>query len=393
MMVILQMDSTNHLNGNDGPPELIDTLSEVALLLQDVTTSRREKCQRVTEAVQRGLGPLVGVSLRGPAIDVRAGGADDGVLLWSCSFINTDQDHFVIEARSHGDEVTGPVRSLSGADRHFLELVIELVGSTFEHLRARREASPNAFLHDRIDTLEGELAQQRLNDRRLAQSEARLSAMEFDRMLVVARERRAIAADLHDVIGQALATIRLRVGVLQGDTMFCGFDQSLHEIQALLDQTIEYTRNLSFEISPPVLYDLGLVSALEWLAERMEARHGLSVTVTEIGPSVDLPEDVRVTCFAAAREALSNVAKHSGSDRAWVTVSQHPDSVRVRVVDPGKGFEVAELERVPDGEARYGLFGLRGRIANLGGTCEIASSPGTGTMVSFEVPLRSSGRS
>jgi len=152
----------------------------------------------------------------------------------------------------------------------------------------------------------------------------------------------------------------------------------------LIEQSLADTRTLIFELSPPVLYELGLKEALGWLVEDFQQRSNLRVALTDDQADKPLDEASAALVFRAVRELLMNVSKHAGSPSARLALSRQGDQLRVDVEDFGVGFDQA----VRAG-AGFGLFSVRERIQGLGGTVDIRSAPEHGTTVSLRVPLKS----
>ena len=200
------------------------------------------------------------------------------------------------------------------------------------------------------------------------------------------RERREIAADLHDHIIQEFAFIKLRIEQFRGDAVFCGFERNLDEIVRLLEGTIRHTRQLTFEISPPILYELGLPAALEWLAEQYEQRHKLNIKVNAPRLDMKLPEAVRITLFKCVQELLTNAAKYAAATLINVNLRTQPGRLVLEVADDGCGFEVKELEASAGGHQGFGLFSIRERLKSFGGAMTLNSAVGRGTTVRLSVP-------
>ena len=184
----------------------------------------------------------------------------------------------------------------------------------------------------------------------------------------------------------------MRVVRFQGDAVFCGFEDSIQEILRLLTQTINSTRSLTFEISPPVLYELGLGAALEWLGERLGESHGIPVAVTADEAINALPDDTRVVLFQAVRELLVNAIKHA--DARWVTVTAglREGEAAVVVSDDGRGFDVGRVREAGVDGMTFGLFSIRERLTYLGGCMLVESRPGEGTSVTLTTPMGRSER-
>lgn len=228
------------------------------------------------------------------------------------------------------------------------------------------------------------------DDPRVRELTAELRRLSAELCLTEARERRRIAEELHDHVGQSLALLKRKVRRLRGDAVFSGLETSLDDIADLLDRTIRATRELTGEISPPVLYELGLSDGLDWLAEWCGDKLDLAVAYREEGPSPDLPEEARVMLFKSARELLRNVQRHAGVDRAVLTLATCLDVVEIRVDDKGAGFSPENRVRPLDGGG-FGLFSIRERMRQLGGEAVLTSAPGAGTRAVLRLPLDAGG--
>ena len=203
------------------------------------------------------------------------------------------------------------------------------------------------------------------------------------------QQRRAIAEDLHDHLGQGLALVQMRLRQLQGNAVFCGLDAQIEEMRTLLAQAIRYTRTLTFEISPPVLYEIGLDAALESLAEQLGRRHGLKVVVRSEQDLPVIDEDARAILFRSVRELLVNVVKHASATRVTLAIEVDQDNLRIIVEDDGRGFESGSAATWSEGEedsAGFGLFSISERLKLLGGRLDLLSRPGGGTRATIEVP-------
>ena len=226
----------------------------------------------------------------------------------------------------------------------------------------------------------------------LVNSQERLRALASQLNLTEQRERRRLAADLHDYLAQLLALIRIKLGqTLQRLPDQLGEGRSsLTEIDDLLLQCLQYARTLMAQLSPSVLQDLGLIPALHWLAEQM-AQQGLKVDVkvlTQEKPSFD--EHQSDLLFQAVRELLTNILKHAGASAASVTIQkQDRDTWLLTVQDGGLGFNIDQVHYEPSGE-HFGLFSIQERMEAMSGWCRIDSMPGQGTTVELGLTAISS---
>ena len=211
-----------------------------------------------------------------------------------------------------------------------------------------------------------------------------LRALTLELLTSEARERRVIAEDLHDGLGQSLAVAKLKLTSLVVPSAGAGADEFLRQLKDLedtIDRCNTTVRSLSTQLSPPVLYQFGLGPALEWLSDEMMRTYGLGVELS-LGELPALDESTSSALFRIVRELLINIWKHAEVSGAQVQVSMDAASggLVIRVVDAGVGFEVERL-LTPSAQNSYGLFSIKERVAFLGGTMRIDSQPGRGTTV------------
>ncbi len=196
------------------------------------------------------------------------------------------------------------------------------------------------------------------------------------------RERRRLAVNLHDSIGQTLALLKIKTGTIWQESSEKAVDMA-KEIRELLEQAIRCTRMLTFELSPPLLYEMGFEPAVEWLLEYFHITHGLQITFEKDGTEKFLNDDIRVVLFQAVRELLMNVVKHAQSPRVMVRSEVAGENIRVIVKDEGIGFDFSVACR----NGVFGLFSVRERLGMLGGSLDIVSSPGQGTKAVLTAPM------
>jgi two-component system CheB/CheR fusion protein len=228
-----------------------------------------------------------------------------------------------------------------------------------------------------------DISERKAAERRLLEYQERLRHLAFDAALIEERERRRIAINLHDGVGQSLALAQNKLATAR--TSLDGpLRATIEECVRLIDESITQTRSLTFDLSPPILYDLGLEPALQWLGEEMEKRYGMRVEV-EGDKDLALAPEAAAMAFRAVRELLTNVFKHAGTPAAKVTLRKTGESVAIRVQDEGVGYDASEHES-PGSGVGFGLFSIREQIERLGGSVEIQSTPREGTSVSLVVP-------
>src|SRR6185503_59891 len=200
-------------------------------------------------------------------------------------------------------------------------------------------------------------------------------------------ERHRLAQILHDDLQQRIFAILMQLSFLKDayeKNDLQAFRVDFPQLEQWLAETIQVTRQLSVDLSPPILHGEGLAEAMIWLASQMEEQYGLKVTIQSSGARAELNEKVRVLVFYALREILFNIVKHAGRLEATVRFEHYDSHLRVIVQDQGVGFDSAAVLNDPN--TAHGLLIVRHRLNLLGCSMAINSQPGNGTEVIIEVP-------
>jgi len=227
-----------------------------------------------------------------------------------------------------------------------------------------------------------DITEQKKNEEDIRSYQEQLRSLASDLSLTEENERRRLATELHDQVGQILALAQIKLGALRESVSTTHLAAPLEEIRRLLEQSIRFTRSLTFELSPPILYDLGFEAAVEWLADMMEEQQGLHIQINRNGyPPQPLNEEIRVLLFQAVRELLVNVVKHAQASQVQIAIAKEGKYLKVTVSDDGVGLS-------PDVSHGFGLFSIRERLKYLGGQLEVLSAPGQGAQVALMVPLK-----
>ena len=255
-------------------------------------------------------------------------------------------------------------------------------------VRARREvvfdASGKAL---RMYGVSQDITERKKAEEELHRYQEKLRSMAALLAIAEQRERRKIAQYLHDEIAQSLIVTRMKIDSVRESGRPEEVQSTLEDVFSALTGVIKNTRNLTFELSPPVLHELGLAPAIEELAERMSKEHGTVIDHNALAQPKTLAGDVQVLLYQAVRELLMNVVKHSGATRAGITMGDYEGTLRVTVEDDGRGFDTEEKSLSHD-DSGFGLFSLRERLQHIGGALEVESKPGEGTKVTVTVPAR-----
>ena len=212
--------------------------------------------------------------------------------------------------------------------------------------------------------------------------QARANLEDLSARLVRAQEdeRRSLARELHDEVGQSLSAIMMEAGNAELARNPAEVEERVKSIAAIAEKTLNEVRNLALLLRPSMLDDFGLVPALNWQAREVGKRTGLDVRLNAGDDCDDLPDEHKTCIYRMVQEALNNAARHSGARTVQVNVKNAGDRVVFSVQDDGSGFD----KRVVRG---LGLLGMEERVRRLGGQLRIDSFPGRGTAIHAELPL------
>ena len=226
-----------------------------------------------------------------------------------------------------------------------------------------------------------------ITERKLAQDALQM----FSRQLIEAQEdeRRRIARELHDQIGQILTAVKMNLYAVQ---QFCQGSEAGSYVKdniEAVDEALRLVRDLSVDLRPPILDDLGLTTALRWYVDRYAKRTGLDVDML-----IDLPDEnerfsreLETACFRIAQEALTNVVRHAKATNVQLRITKDSDVLLLTVKDNGVGFDLERLRKRAARVATLGLISMQERAHAAGGAIEIDSAPRRGTEVRFTLPL------
>ena len=222
----------------------------------------------------------------------------------------------------------------------------------------------------------------------LKDSDKRIRALSSSLINAQEVERKRISMELHDELGQALNATKLNIMVIKEGLKE---DQQLirEECEGLLeylDQVIEDVRRLSLDLSPVILEELGLTSALQWLIGNLAKKH---VKITSDIADLDqlFPSNHWITVYRIVQEALTNIVKHSKAENVSVVIERNDDKVAFSVKDDGTGFDPMRASTKNASEKGLGLTTMNERVRMMGGDLEIWSQQGKGTRISFSIPI------
>jgi signal transduction histidine kinase len=216
---------------------------------------------------------------------------------------------------------------------------------------------------------------------------AQLQALSVKLLEAQETERRFLAHELHDEIGQALTAIKINLHRLERWSTSPQASEPLEDCLALVDGTLQQVRNISLDLRPSMLDDLGLMPTLRWYINRHAKRTGLRETLTCELLAQRLPTATETACFRIVQEALTNIARHAQAQTVSVTLMQANHTLHLTIQDDGVGFDQNHLSRAKAKGTSLGLLGMEERGTLIGGQLSIASTPGQGTRIALQVPL------
>jgi signal transduction histidine kinase len=233
--------------------------------------------------------------------------------------------------------------------------------------------------------------QHQQSQRDLEEKRAALSRLMRELAAVTERERQCLAMELHDYQAQLLTVARMKL-TRAGERLppaKAAASGLIREADDLILRSLSYARTLMAELHPPILYEKGLLPALQWLAEQMPA-HGLRVNAHLDDAAVSISSDHGTLVYQSVRELLMNIIKHSGVHEATLTGTVKDHILELSIADRGAGFDPTTIDHAADG-LHLGLPSVRDRMTAIGGTFEIDSAPGHGTTMRLTLPVENEG--
>lgn len=285
-----------------------------------------------------------------------------------------------------------PPQEYLGILRHIMKngneetLVCEIItpgGQAFESMRLVPEFGLDGSVES-VLAISRDISELIATERRLETSRAQLRDMTARREGAREEERKHIAREIHDELGQLLSVLRLNVSMLDyryGDDN-ADFRGKARNMTDILDQAIDRVRNLVTQLRPAVLSS-GIAPALEWLAQEFSGNTGIRCRLDMTESDICFDEDRSMLVFRIVQESLTNVLRHSGADQVEISLRVHEGKLIVSVRDNGKGFVPGKVGR----KNSFGILGMQERMLMLDGELEITSAPGQGTRLHLCIPI------
>lgn len=219
-----------------------------------------------------------------------------------------------------------------------------------------------------------------------------LKRLSSDLILAEEAERRNLAIVLHDHLGQSLAMAKIKMAGLLNSIKDDEVLKTLKSIEQDITDAVKQTRSITYELSPPVLHELGLIVALEWRLEKFTDETGIKSSLDHNVGKLELRNEQEVILFRSVDEVLKNIIKHANANIVLVTAQASRYSFMLKIQDNGDGFDTSILKPQTLKSGSFGLFSIKERIEYLGGVLEIQSGDTSGTIVNIIVPVSTEGK-
>lgn len=304
------------------------------------------------------------------------------------------------------DETIGMQAVRKGAQDYFIkgqtnsDLLVRAINYSIERKRTEEELRKTRDeleirvkertlkLEKAVDELRNEILKRIKAEKKISADQKQLRHLTTELILTEERERRTIAAALHDSLGPLLAFSKRELGTLQKSAS-AKHMSTLDNVRDYISQAIEQTRELTFDLSPPTLYTFGLEHALEELTERFSEKGKLKCVFKNSGPIIPPTDDIKVLLYRSVRELFVNIAKHAHAKSVQVTLSMAGNNIiKIAVEDDGVGFDMTNIDPQTGKSSGFGLFSIHQRLTQVGGQLDIQSQKGRGTKVVLLSPLK-----
>jgi signal transduction histidine kinase len=222
---------------------------------------------------------------------------------------------------------------------------------------------------------------------KLRMANHRLQLMNQKLLQAQETEKRNLARELHDEMGQSLTALKIQLEAVQLSLNEPVLSDKLSDGIQLIERILKEVRNLSLDLRPLMLDDLGLVPALRWYGSTRAQLGGFSLRFDSSTSTLELAPEIETVCFRVAQEALTNIVRHAGAKHVDIQLQALEDEILLSIKDDGKGFDVQQKQaQTLDGE-HFGLLGMKERVFLAGGELEIESEPDCGTEIRVHLPL------
>ena len=239
--------------------------------------------------------------------------------------------------------------------------------------------------HDITRRMEAEEANKKYLGK-INEYQQKLKNLNYELAIAEEKERRKIAEHLHDGLGQTISIAAIKLSAITRGELPPAVKKTLEESSELLRDAIGELRELVSDLSPPILYELGLIAAIKWKLEQVEKKFGIITVFQSNENLIKLNTDIKILLFRMVCELLNNAIKYSGADLIKVEIPKNPKNITIMVIDDGKGFDFSQGMNLSD-LGGFGLFSIKERLDALQGSLVIESEPSQGAKIIVTVPI------
>jgi signal transduction histidine kinase len=250
--------------------------------------------------------------------------------------------------------------------------------------RALRDKTGRTFYEGIVENI----SERKKAELEMKSTQSRLKTLSRTLLRKMETERHYVAYELHDQIGQALTAVQMKLESMRSEFRPFGLDGYLDEGIGVIDGAMEQVRDLSLNLRPAVLDDLGLPAALRWLVNSTGRKRNMEISFSAEDTEPRLPKEIEVACFRVAQEATTNILRHAQASKMAVRLERDSDWVTLTVRDDGAGFDVKSAQARCVKGGSFGLLGMEERVSLLGGLFKIQSNPGRGTSIMARFPRK-----
>jgi len=224
-------------------------------------------------------------------------------------------------------------------------------------------------------------------EERLHEYQESLKQLTTELSIVEEKQRKEFAANIHDHLSQLLVISQMKINDLKRQIQKEGQEKELEAISKHIAEALENSRKITYDLSPPVLYELGLVETMYWFTDKLNEEQNIRAKFTTNVKTLELPESKLIIVFRVIQELVNNVLKHAQANNLEIGFKAKKNSFEIKVADNGKGFRINGSLDTKFKKSGFGLFAVKERVNNLGGWFSVQSEPGIGTFIKITLPL------
>jgi len=232
-----------------------------------------------------------------------------------------------------------------------------------------------------------DITKRKNDETKLKDHQRRLKKLNSELILVEEKERRRIAELLHDGLGQTLSIAYINLSSLANREFPKEVKKIIKESSEFVNDSIIKSRSLTYDLSPPILYELGLIAALKWKLDQLDEQNGIETYLKSSEDYIDTSTDIKILLYRIVSELLSNVIKHAESDIIKVEINKDKEYYNISVIDKGKGFNYQDETKMLE-TSGFGLFSINERLETIRGKLLIDSIIGEGTKATISIPIK-----